>query len=50
MDKIRFLLTMKRGAKEVFIGGFSSLYRIEVIVNALEWDGSWKPVIEEVQE
>jgi len=44
--KIEYLLTMKRGKRKVFIGGFPSLYRARVVYHALEWDGSWKPVIE----
>lgn len=45
-----YSLTMKRGNKRpryVFIGLFPSLYRLEVVECNLEWDGSWKPVIEE---
>jgi hypothetical protein len=41
-----YSLTMKRGKRSVFIGLFPSLYRLEVVETNLEWDPSWKPVIE----
>jgi hypothetical protein len=42
-----YSLTMVRGKKAVFIGLFPSLYRAEVVECNLEWEPSWKPVIEE---
>jgi hypothetical protein len=42
-----YSLTMQRGKRSVFIGLFPSLYRLEVVECNLEWDPSWKPVIEE---
>jgi hypothetical protein len=42
-----YSLSMKRGKKAVFIGLFPSLYRLSVVECNLEWDPSWKPVIEE---
>ena len=41
-----YSLTMQRGKRSVFIGLFPSLYRLEVVECNLEWDPSWKPVIE----
>ena len=42
-----YSLTMVRGKKAVFIGLFPSLYRANVVECNLEWEPSWKPVIEE---
>lgn len=45
-----YSLTMKRGNKRpryVFIGLFPSLYRAHVVECNLEWEPSWKPIIEE---
>ena len=42
-----YSLTMVRGKRSVFIGLFPSLYRAEVVECNLEWEPSWKPVIEE---
>jgi hypothetical protein len=42
-----YSLTMKRGKRSVFIGLFPSLYRLEVVECNLEWEPSWKPVIEQ---
>jgi hypothetical protein len=42
-----YSLTMKRGRRSVFIGLFPSLYRANVVECNLEWESSWKPVIEE---
>jgi hypothetical protein len=44
-----YSLSMKRGKKAVFIGLFPSLYRVAVVECNLEWDPSWKPVIEETE-
>ena len=41
-----YSLTMVRGKKAVFIGLFPSLYRAEVVECNLEWQSSWKPLIE----
>ena len=41
-----YSLTMQRGKRSVFIGLFPSLYRATVIEVNLEWDPSWKPIIE----
>ena len=38
-------LTMLRGRRQVLIGLFPSSYRAKWAADALEWDGSWKPVI-----
>ncbi len=42
-----YSLTMVRGKRSVFIGLFPSLYRAEVVECNLEWEPSWKPLIEE---
>jgi hypothetical protein len=42
-----YSLTMVRGKRSVFIGLFPSTYRAEVVECNLEWEPSWKPVIEE---
>ena len=41
-----YSLTMVRGKRSVFIGLFPSLYRAEVVECNLEWEPSWKAVIE----
>jgi len=41
-----YSLTMHRGKRSVFIGLFPTKYRALVIEANLEWDPSWKPVIE----
>ena len=41
-----YSLTMIRGKRSVFIGLFPSLYRAEVAECNLEWEPSWKPLIE----
>jgi len=45
---MKYRLTMKRGKRAVVIGEFPSLYRVDLIVCLLEWDGSWSPVIENI--
>ena len=42
-----YSLTMVRGKRSVFIGLFPSLYRAEVVECNLEWEPSWKPLIEQ---
>jgi hypothetical protein len=42
-----YSLTMVRGKRSVFIGLFPSLYRVTVVECNLEWEPSWKPLIEQ---
>lgn len=48
MEKLQVKLAMKRGRRLVLIGLFPSIYRAEVVADALGWDSSWKPVIEKM--
>ena len=47
MEAVMYSLTMKRGKRSVFIGLFPSTYRLQVVECNLEWDPSWKPIVEE---
>ncbi len=42
---MKYRLTMKRGRREVVIGEFPNMYRVDLIICLLDWDGSWKPII-----
>lgn len=44
-----FSLNMRRGKRIVFIGTFPSKYRASQIGCILDWDPSWKPVIEKIR-
>ena len=46
---MKYRLTMKRGKKAVVIGEFPSLYRTNLVICLLEWDGSWKRIIENIE-
>ena len=41
-----YSLTMIRGKRSVFIGLFPSQYRARVVEANLEWEPSWKAIIE----
>lgn len=42
---MKYRLTMERGKRSVVIGEFPNMYRVDLIVCLLDWDGSWKPII-----
>jgi len=48
--KCKYRLEMARGKRTVFIGEFATKYRVEQIPVLLEWDGSWSPVVTDIQE
>lgn len=45
-----YRLSMVRGKRTVLIGWFPSEYRAKTAAGALEWDRSWKPIIEHVDD